>query len=304
MAPRCMHRAALVASLIAVSMRMARSGSISNARGTRSTPLVPGMRMSHSINATLWRLSCCNASSPEAAAYTSNCCWARNFFRALRMGSSSSTTRTETGPELSTKRDSLPSLRENGARQPVWVAPARRGVRLCRGPKDEVPRRRSKARAVGSGEQFGDRLAPGGTIVNGVGVHVHAHEPVGLRRVQPAAETLRMTQGFSPMGEAVDNARLEVAGDRAQQVRAEVVAHDVAAERQGQPRLAVPPFPHVRPEMQPAGAERELALVDQQARVRATGRDGVLDLIEPHDDRPDPGLGERPGGPRRGHRRG
>src|SRR6266403_1873293 len=43
MAPRCMHSAALVASFTAVSMRIASSGSISMACGTRSTPLLQGV---------------------------------------------------------------------------------------------------------------------------------------------------------------------------------------------------------------------------------------------------------------------
>src|SRR6184192_4329007 len=98
---RALHSAALVASLTAVSMRIASSGSTSSAAGTRSTPLVPGMRMSHSMSAMRWRLSCCSASSPEPAAYTSNCCCCRNFLRAFRMGSSSSTTRIWTGPAMS-----------------------------------------------------------------------------------------------------------------------------------------------------------------------------------------------------------
>src|SRR6266496_4182256 len=87
-----MQRAALVASLTSVSIRMARSGSISMACGTRSTPLVPGMRISESINVTLCKRSCCSASSAEPAAYTSNCCCFRYFRSAFRIGSSSSTT--------------------------------------------------------------------------------------------------------------------------------------------------------------------------------------------------------------------
>ncbi len=93
MAPRCMQSAALVASFTAVSMRIASSGSISMACGTRSTPLVPGIRMSHNMSAMRCRRSCCRASSPVPAAYTSYCCCVRNFLRAFRMGSSSSTTR-------------------------------------------------------------------------------------------------------------------------------------------------------------------------------------------------------------------
>src|SRR6266851_4617530 len=297
-----MHRAALVASLTAVSIRMASSGSTSRAWGTRSTPLVPGMRMSHSISATLWRWSCCSASSPDPAVYTSNCCWARNFFRALRMGSSSSTTSTETGPEVSTTRYSLPTCRENGAPQRVWIVPARRpggrrSAGLPRRQKDEIPWRRHQASAVRPREQLGDRLPAGNTIVDGVGVDIHADESVGLRRVEAAAEALGMLQRFWPVGEAVDDARLQIAGDGWQQLRAEIAAHHVAPERQGQPRLAAPPFSHVRPQMQPALSERELTLVDQHAGVGAAGRDVVLDLIERHNHGPHLRLVELQGKP-------
>src|SRR5205814_2052885 len=159
MAPRCMHSAALVASLTAVSMRIASSGSISIAAGTRSTPLVPGMRMSHSMRAMRWRLSCCSASSPE-----------------------------------------------------------------------------------------------------------------------PAAVALRVRQRLGTVGKAVLNARLQVPCDVAHEGLPEVTAHHVAAERQRQPCLGVPPLTEVDPEVQAAVGVGQLALVDQQSRVRPAGHHVLFDL--------------------------
>src|ERR1043166_3394990 len=44
------------------------------------------MRMSHSMRAIRWRRSCCSASSPEPAAYTSNCCCVRYCGSAVWSG--------------------------------------------------------------------------------------------------------------------------------------------------------------------------------------------------------------------------
>ncbi len=104
MAPRCMQSAAVVASLTAVSIRIAMLGSISMTWGTRSIPLRPGMRTSSSMQAIFWRCRILMASSPEPAVVTSYPCWVRNFFRAFRIGSSSSTTSTLTGPSASGAR--------------------------------------------------------------------------------------------------------------------------------------------------------------------------------------------------------
>src|ERR1041385_5528551 len=205
MAPRCIHRAALVASLTAVSMRIARSGSISSASGTRSTPLVPGMRMSHSINAILWRRSSLSASSPDAAAYVSKRSFARNFLSALRIGSSSSTTNTAGRAVESVK----------------WRTPCRLWQRWrawrCRASRSggsadelEVDEGRKQAGAGTALEQLGHRAPAGGAVVDGKAVHIHPYELIGLSGVQPAAELARVREGLRPVRQRVFDTGLQV----------------------------------------------------------------------------------------------
>src|SRR6266480_6850213 len=235
MAPRCMHNAALVASFTAVSMRIASS---------RSTSLVPGIRMSHSMSAMRWRRSCCRASSPLLAAYTSYCCCVRNFLRALRMGSSSSTTRIWTGPVTSATAVLL-----IGA--PLTFHQA------------DLHRPREQARPAGAREQLGHRLSADRAVVHGVCVDVHPDEPVDAGWVETAAVRRRVCEGLGAVGEAVLNAGLEIACDVAHQRVSQVAAHDVAAKRQRQTRLVVPPFAEIDPEVQPTIGIGELTLVNE-----------------------------------------
>src|SRR5882762_5631670 len=286
MAPRCMHRAALVASFTAVSMRIASSGSISMACGTRSTPLVPGIRMSHSMSAMRWRRSCCRASSPVPAAYTSYCCCMRNFLRAFRIGSSSSTTRIWTGPVTSATAVLLMdggrmdggrgSLDLHNLHQPPYPS------LTCH--EGDLHRPREQARPLGAGEQLGHGLSAGWAVVHRVRVYIHPDEPVDARWVQAAAVSRRVREGLGAVGEAVLNAGLEIPGDVPHQRVSQVAAHDVATERQRQARLVVPPFAEVDPEVQPAVGVGELPLVDEEPRVRAAHRHVLLDLIERYDD--------------------
>jgi len=77
---------------------MAALGSISRILGTRSTPLESGIRTSRRTQAIFWRWRTSMASAPLPAVVTSKFCWDRNRLRALRIGSSSSTTRMAIGP--------------------------------------------------------------------------------------------------------------------------------------------------------------------------------------------------------------
>src|SRR3989442_776015 len=274
MAPRCMHNAALVASFTAVSMRIASSGSTSIACGTRSTPLVPGIRMSHSMSAMRWRRSCCRASSPVLAAYTSYCCCVRNFLRALRMGSSSSTTRIWTGPVTSATAVLLIGR---------WrmVDPLQPPLTFHQGAVHPL---RQQARPAGACEQLGHCLSADRAVVHGVCVDVHPDELVDAGWVETAAVRRRVCEGLVAVGEAVLNAGLEIACDVAHQRVSQVAAHDVAAKRQRQARLVVPPFAEIDPEVQPTVGEGELPLVNEDPRLRATRRHVLLDLIDRYDD--------------------
>src|SRR2546427_1784808 len=275
-----MQSAALVASFTAVSMRIASSGSISIACGTRSTPLVPGIRMSHSMSAMRWRRSCCRASSPVPAAYTSYCCCVRNFLRAFRMGSSSSTTRIWTGPVTSATRSSLWRFGEGSAGCPP---PSLTNLALGFHEGD-LHRPGEQARPAGAREQLGHCLSAGRAVVHSVCVDVHPDEPVDAGWVETPAVRRRVCEGLGAVGEAVLNAGLEIACDVAHQHVSQVAAHDVAAKRQRQARLVVPPFAEIDPEVQPPVGICQLPLVNKHPRLRATRRHVLLDLIERHDD--------------------
>src|SRR5439155_15189168 len=86
---------------------------------------------------------------------------------------------------------------------------------------------------------------------------------------------------------------------RAHQLRAEVAPNNIAAERQRQLGLSVPPLTHVGPEMQTAVAKGQLALVDQEPGIGFSRGDVVFDLIERHHDVARRGLIESEGEKRR-----
>src|SRR5213078_4623507 len=194
------------------------------------------------------------------------CCCVRNFLRAFRMGSSSSTTRIWTGPVTSA------------------TAVLLRGQPSLTCHEGDLHRPREQARTVGASEQLGYGLSAGRSVVHRVGVDVHPDEPINASLVEAAAVRRRVREGLGAVREAVLNAGLEVAGDVPHQRVSQVATHDVAAERQRQARLVVPPFAEIDPEVQPAVCVRQLALVDEEPRVRPTRRHVLLDLIERHDD--------------------
>src|SRR5213079_906454 len=107
-----------------------------------------------------------------------------------------------------------------------------------------------------------DGLSAGRSVVHRVGVDVHPDEPINASWVEAAAVRRRVREGLGAVREAVLNAGLEVAGDVPHQRVSQVATHDVAAERQRQARLVVPPFAEIDPEVQPAVRVRQLALVD------------------------------------------
>src|SRR2546427_11624933 len=93
-----------------------------------------------------------------------------------------------------------------------------------------------------------------------------------------------MSQCVSAVRQTVFDARLQVARYGAHQLVAEVAPDHVAAQRQWESRLLVPPLAHVRPEVQPAVRERELTLVNEESCVGLSGGDELFDLIECDDD--------------------
>ena len=86
------------------------------------------------------------------------------------------------------------------------------------------------------------------------------------------------------MVQRVADALLEQPADLADDRRvAEIAADDVAAQRQRQARLLLPPHAQIDDQVQPLVLKRELAFVDDQPGVEFAGRDRGDDLVERHD---------------------
>src|SRR6266705_1235881 len=203
--------------------------------------------------------------------------------------------------------------RENGATRLGWIAPGAPSTEhVLRGhacfdalllspppppppphppppPRPRRPRRcdereirgsGKQARAMRATEQLGHRATAGRAIVHGVRVHVHPDELVRARRVEAPTVGLRVREGVRSVRETVLDARLQVPRDVLHEGGAKVSAYYVAAEREGQPGLPMPPFAQVGPEVESSVGIGELSLVDQEPRVGPAGGHIILDLVE------------------------
>src|ERR1700730_9653737 len=93
-------------------------------------------------------------------------------------------------------------------------------------------------------------------------VDIHRNEPVRPGGVEAARIAHGVGERRFPVGQPVFDRAGKGAGDPRDAVRAEISPHDVAAERQGQPRLRLPPLPEVDDRRQAFFLERQLPLVD------------------------------------------
>jgi len=84
------------------------------------------------------------------------------------------------------------------------------------------------------------------------------------------------------MRQAVLDRARERAGDAGDPLGPQVPAHDVAAERQREARLLLPPPAEVHDLLQALVRERELPLVDQEPRGDLAVAHGFLDAVERH----------------------
>src|SRR5713226_2642369 len=163
MAPRCMHRAALVASFTAVSMRIASSGSSSMAWGTRSTPLLPGLVTgAGGVHPVLLLREELLEGVPERLLVVHN--------------------------------QDLDGTRHVGHWRPPYGSPSR----TCH--EGDFHRPREQARAVGATQQLGHGASAGWAVVHRVRVYVHADEAVDARCVQAATVGRRVREGLGAVG--------------------------------------------------------------------------------------------------------
>src|ERR1700693_3186201 len=86
-----------------------------------------------------------------------------------------------------------------------------------------------------------DGLAFFGAVAPRPVVDVHADEPVGAGTVEPPRIAHRVGQGRLTVSQAVLDRARERAGDAGDPLGAEIPPDDVAAERERQSRLLLPP---------------------------------------------------------------
>ena len=114
-----------------------------------------------------------------------------------------------------------------------------------------------------------------------------------------------MIQGRFAVLQPVGNGLPQHDGHAAYELRTQVSADGIAAQRQGQAaRLRAPPHAQVGDQVQAVVLVGELAFVDEQPHVRATRRDVCHDLVEGHDDSLHVRLEQAEGQVGRGHQAG
>src|ERR671931_900631 len=118
------------------------------------------------------------------------------------MGSSSSTTRSWTGPPAvisATQGSFVGSPKENGAARSVWIGPRS----VVRRDERDLDRGREQARAVRACQQLAHRAAAGGAVVDGVRVHVHPDEAVRAVGIEAATVPPRVRERVAAVRQAV-----------------------------------------------------------------------------------------------------
>ncbi|CAN5808597.1 hypothetical protein BH20ACT14_BH20ACT14_18360 [soil metagenome] len=155
------------------------------------------------------------------------------------------------------------------------------GARLA-SPSDEIDTDRvgERPELLTPAQELGHGLAALVAVVLCQLVHVHGHEPVRHRGVDPAPEPERVLEGFGPVVEPALDRLPQHVGDLREHLWSEVPPSDVDAERQRQPGLEEPPLAEVEHFCEAVILERELTFVDQEACMRSTGRDLLWNLVE------------------------
>src|SRR5439155_21994697 len=164
-------------------------------------------------------------------------------FRTFRIGSSSSTTRTVTGPVAgwagapTSGAAGVAIGSTGGPGSGKWLQQfvfARTRAEGGSFPLDELhldwlgdhPAR------VPPVQQHLDRLAPTGPIVHRPLVHIHSHEPVGALLAQPAVEARRVGKGGPTVAQGVLHTGTDVLGNPGDELGSQVSPDYVAAQRQ------------------------------------------------------------------------
>src|SRR5690242_10875633 len=122
-------------------------------------------------------------------------------------------------------------------------------------------------------------------IAEGPFVDVHPHELIGQFRVHLARKLHGVVQCLFAMFEAVGNAVANRLSDLPADLWPESPANSVAAERERQAGLLLPPDAKVNYFVQSFFRKEELSFVNEQTRFHEIVLDGVHDSVEGHDNR-------------------
>jgi hypothetical protein len=131
-----------------------------------------------------------------------------------------------------------------------------------------------------SAKELRDRLAPLLAVVLRQLVHVHRHEAVGDRSVDPAAELEGVLERVRTVVERTTDRIPQDLAHVVEHVCTQVPPRGVHAERKRQAGLEQPPLAEIEHLDESVALERQLALVNEQPGERSTRRDLLRNLLE------------------------
>src|SRR5580765_4243514 len=110
-----------------------------------------------------------------------------------------------------------------------------------------------------------NRLSTVGAVIQSGLINVHTDKPIDLRRIQPTGKLRGIGHPFVAVVESVLDTFLDVATDLRHQLRSQIAADDITAERQRKSGSFQPPFSKVHYLVEPHLAIRQLTFVNQQS---------------------------------------
>ncbi len=162
-----------------------------------------------------------------------------------------------------------------------WLARSFVRIRLL--DELEMLDRRDQSRVGGFLEELVHGFAAEVAVIEREVIDVHADELVRERDVHSACVLHAVHHRRAAMLQAVGDALAEDVAQFVAHLGREVLADDVAAERERDAAArALPPFAKVENELEPLVGKGELALVDDETHVGLAGFHGIKDFVKGH----------------------
>src|ERR1700745_4145518 len=141
-------------------------------------------------------------------------------------------------------------------------------------------------------QKFANGAASSLSVVERPAIHVHADKFIGEDRIHVTRELHRVVECRIAVLQSVRNTVTNYARHLQPKLCSERAANRIGAERQRQLRGFLPPLAEIHYAVQADLREKQLALVNQQARLHFFGLHGVKNLVERHRDYFDVGFEE------------